>query len=108
MKKVLKFVGKEKWRAYLFWYLIAYLFLAWNIITKDNNLSLEKFFPFKMFMIYISYMFAPVNYKMVHEICSSEWILKRSIIISAVFIFVVVVIALLEKDYHMGLYWLIW
>ena len=40
MKKVLKFVGEEKWRAYLFWYLIAYLFLAWNIITKDNNLSL--------------------------------------------------------------------
>lgn len=108
MKKVLKFVGEEKWRAYLFWYLIAYLFLAWNIITKDNNLSLEKFFPFKMFMIYISYMFAPVNYKMVHGICSNEWILKRSIIISAVYIFVVVVSALLEKDYHMGLYWLIW
>ena len=104
---LLRYIGKKKWRAYLFWYLFGYLAILWRFFTKDGFLSWETLFPFKLCVLYIAYFFAPVNYEAVRGNATQIWVMKRGIKIGVSFLLFVLVAALIEKQVQSGLFWLI-
>ena len=104
----LRYIGEKKWRAYLFWYLFEYLSILWHVLSKTGGLPWGTLFPLKLFPVFIACCAAPVNYKAVQGIVPQMWIIKRCAKLSISFLIFLVMAALIEKEVHCELLWLIW